>query len=448
MNILNILSLKFIYKEIISPKKITAIQILALALFFAVCLGGCHTKVDVVHAANQKENKIDKINFFMETSGSMAGYLKGSTDFAKTIPNLLVAIENKTDSVEMPLHNYFISDSVTSFKGKTRDFIYALSTQKAPKDKSSEMDKIFKMIADKTDSNDISIFVSDCILSYSDKDIQTHPEINIEKAEAGLKPLITSTFDELQKKNDICASIYGFNSSFDGTYYTYKNGRLPINFNVKRPYYIWVLGNRELLKKFNVQLKKLEQFKPDLIDMDFGIFNKPINDYDLFFKLKKGGEWEPDNKGISNAVISKNNPLTFAISLDLSSLPDYAKDTAYLIKNLNKNKETADFKVTRVLLKDNINRADLKKNELDAYNNATHIFIFEVDNIYKPKGEIAINLPLDYDTSYRKLSIMDDRKLADISGKTFAFQYLVDGVRAAYQNPNQYFINIIIPIKK
>ncbi|MEJ7677477.1 MAG: hypothetical protein WKG06_06320 [Segetibacter sp.] len=421
---------------------------LLLFLFFLI-LSGCNNSEDIktVKTVNQ-ERKIDKINFFMETSGSMAGYLKGSTDFVKTIPNLLIAIEQKIDSGKTPVHSYYIADTITPFTGTTKDFIYEISTKHPAKEKSSEMHRIFKMIADKTDSNDISIFVSDCILSYSDKDIKANPEINREKAEGGLKPFITSAFNDLQKKNDMCASIYGFNSSFYGNYYTYQNTKIPLKGNVIRPYYLWVIGNRDLLKKFNSELKKLESFKPDNISIDFGIFDKLVTDYNIFFKFKKSGEWEVGGKGLTNVKVSKAKPATFTIGADLSALPDYVKDTAYLLQNLHKNNENVDFKIRRVLLQQGIDRSDLKKNEQDAFNQSTHLFLIEIDNIYKPKADLKITLPLQYDTSYRKLSIMDDRKVANISGKTFAFQHLVDGVRSAYQNSNQEFINISIPIKK
>lgn len=85
---------------------------------------------------------------------------------------------------------------------------------------------------------------------------------------------------------------------------------------------------------------------------------------------------------------------------------------------------------------------------MDALAKSSHIFIVEVSDLYKSNTEIKISLPLQYDTSYHNISIMDDRDIKDISGKTFAFEHLVDGVRAAYQNPNQDFITIAIPIKK
>ncbi len=146
--------------------------------------------------------------------------------------------------------------------------------------------------------------------------------------------------------------------------------------------------------------------------------------------------------------ITKSNPAVIAIGANLSALPAYAQDTNYLKRNLKLDKSNLDFRIISIVVPENINKADLKKNELDALAKSSHVFIIEVSDVYKANIEMKISLPLQYDTSYRNISIMDDRSLKNISGKTFAFEHLVDGVRAAYQNPNQDFISISIPIKK
>jgi hypothetical protein len=159
-------------------------KLLCICLLFLI--GGC-TENKKEEKATVAEPRIEKVNFFLEVSGSMAGYLKGSTDFVKTIPNLLVAIEQKVDSGRLKVHNYYIANEVTPFKSSTEEFINDMATRQPAKEKSSEMHNIFRMIADKTDSNDISMFVSDCILSYSDAEIRANKEINREKAEGGFK---------------------------------------------------------------------------------------------------------------------------------------------------------------------------------------------------------------------------------------------------------------------
>ncbi|TKK71522.1 hypothetical protein FC093_00405 [Ilyomonas limi] len=421
-------------------------KLLCICLLFL--LAACTSDNGEEKATPAASPHINKVNFFLEVSGSMAGYLNGATDFVKTIPNLLVAIEHKVDSGRLKVHEYYIADSITPFNGSTEEFISEMATRQTAKEKSSEMQNMFKMIADKTDSNDISMFVSDCILSYSDAEVKANKEINREKAEGGLKPLITSTFDKLQQKNNMCASVFGFMSDFNGTYYTYQNEKIPIKKGqVVRPYYLWVIGNRELLKQFNAQLYKLESFKPDLA-INFGLFDKSITDYSIFFRYKKSGEWETDGKALTDVAVSKKQSVQVAVGLDLSALPPYAQDTSYLRQHLQLKTDNVDFTIANILLADDINKSDLKKNELDDLSNSTHLFIINIKDVYKPTAALQFSLPLQYDTSYRKLSIMDDRNVANISGKTFGFEYLVDGVRAAYQNPNQDFISIDIPIKK
>ena len=80
--------------------------------------------------------------------------------------------------------------------------------------------------------------------------------------------------------------------------------------------------------------------------------------------------------------------------------------------------------------------------------NNTHVIVIEVSDIYKDKGNIDLKLPLVYDNGYKAMSTMDDRNLDSIPGKTFAFEHLIDGVREAYENSNDNFIHISIPVKK
>ena len=393
--------------------------------------------------------KAEKINFFMEVSGSMAGYLQGSTAFRKWIPNLLVNMEGKIDSGKLPLKTYYISDSIVPFEGSTQDFINTISTTTVAKGKSSEMHRIFKMVADKTDSNDISVFVSDCILSYPDAVLKQkgNENINSTNAEGELKATITKAFIALQQKG-ICASVYGFNSGFVGNYYTYQNNKIPLNGDVPRPYYIWVIGRKDLLLHFNRQLNAIEGFQPDHIAIDFGLFEEPVTAYNILFKYERAGEWSTNFKEITEADISEKKPASFAVVLNLSSLPLYAQDTNYLRKNLKKTGTHLDATITAIELTKNVNKAGLKEKEQNLVLDGTHILLCTVSNMYQDQASLGFELPLQYDTSYRNLSVMDDRTIEAMQGKTFALTHLIDGVRAAYQNNNQYFIQISIPVKK
>jgi len=95
-----------------------------------------------------------------------------------------------------------------------------------------------------------------------------------------------------------------------------------------------------------------------------------------------------------------------------------------------------------------LDKSKLKPREKEYLENNTHVIVMEVTDIYKDKANIDLKLPLVYDNTYKEMSTMDDRTLDAIPGKTFAFEHLIDGVREAYENSNDNFIHISIPVKK
>jgi len=391
------------------------------------------------------EKEVGSINFFMENSASMAGYFNGSTAFVKDIPNLLVDIEGKEAFGKNPLKIYYVADSLTPYKGSTKDFIREISTTKVASEKSSEMHKILEMIASKTDSNDISLFVSDCILSYPDRVIKSNPEINRQKAPGELKALVKSTFLKL-KRDHISASLYGFNSAFFGNYYTYQNAKLKLD-GQERPYYLWVIGNKELVSKFNKKLADLNNFKP-VLDLNFGLFDRTIDQFETFYTYERVGNWKAEDKSISELTASKKSPSVFAIAVDLSALPGSISTPEYLNQHLKTSSENLDFKIKNILLAEDLDKSVLKPREKEFLENNTHVIVIEVSDIYKDKASINLKLPLVYDNGYKAMSTMDDRNLDSIPGKTFAFEHLIDGVREAYENADENFIHISIPVKK
>src|SRR6202007_2498093 len=118
----------------------------------------------------------------MDNSGSMTGYLRKDAEFQGSITYILSQIDDNKNLIKIN----FISDSVTKFSGKIGEFIDKLSKAPDAGGHSSEMDKMITNIINHTDTDDISIFTSDCILSYTDNDIKKYrakykSEINKDK---------------------------------------------------------------------------------------------------------------------------------------------------------------------------------------------------------------------------------------------------------------------------
>lgn len=419
--------------------------LILFSVFFLCITLSCNCKKNVAGIPVLIPKEIKNINFFLETSASMGGYMKGNSDFVKKIPNFLVDIEGRIKSKNAAIKINYIADSITEYKGSTRDFIQDISTIRVATGNSSPMHKIFESVTNATDSNDISILVSDCILSFSDPEIKKNPKINIEKADGALKVYVKQAFIQVNRKN-VCATVYGFSSSFFGTYYCYNNDKVQLNGEL-RPYYMWVIGNKDLVQQFNKQLTDMPGFAPEL-SISFGMFSKPIAAYTLLFTTGKSGEWTFDNNSLKDVSVSTKKPGKFSIAVDFSALPEYAKEINYLKNNLKVTTTDlkAAFKEIKKASEIDLNKtAPKEKGPLQA---ASHVIIIEVSDIYQSSGTVTLKLPLRYDKSYEDWSVMDDKNVKTLGRKTFAFEHLVDGVLEAYENKNDNYIDITINLKK
>src|SRR5690606_34389502 len=264
---------------------------------------------------------------YLETSASMGGYFNQDADF-KTIASDLTAKINKNIK---PLTIWFIADSTSKYTKDVDQFSSDIATTKIADQKSSQLHKIIGEIAAHTDSSDVSLLISDCILSFPDEAIKANPEINKTEAPNALKNNIFNTFSDL-KNRGLATSVYAFKSKFYGTYYNYQNQKTILKGDL-RPFYIWVIGNDELLGKFNAQLADISTFKPEE-SLHFGFSEEPVSDYDILTQVEKSGRWSKGNSGIEDVEIPQNDSLRFAIGLQLEDLPLYAQNLDYLQNNL------------------------------------------------------------------------------------------------------------------
>ena len=385
--------------------------------------------------------EIGDVHFYIETSASMGGYFKQDADF-KTI---LSDLTTKIDKGIKPLDIWFIAETETKYSKSTQQLSSDFATTVIANQKSSELHKIISKLAAKNDSNDVTLLVSDCILSFSDKDIKANPEINRQEAPNALKNNIYSTFADLRKKG-LAISIYAFNSKFYGTYYNYQNGKTELKGN-KRPFYIWVIADKEILGKFNSMLYDIPTFKPEK-SLHFGLNEEPVTDYHIIPQIERKGSWMKCNAGIKDIEISKTEPLQFCVALNLENLPGYAKDIAYLQENLKVENNGCEVSF-EVKDKTKVDKSKLKsQQQIESFEVATHAIIFKVSEMALSEAKINVTLPLHYDTWYLDWSCMDDRNMAVVEGKTFALEHLITGVKDAYETKNKNYINFSLTLNK
>lgn len=386
------------------------------------------------------EKQLDNIHVYIETSASMGGYFQKDAEFKTIISDLTAKIDNTIKPIDI----WFTADSTTKYPSTVGQFSSDIATTKIAIQKSSQLHKIIANITSKSGPDDITIFVSDCILSFPDDEIIKNREINKTEAPNALKNNIYTTFSELKRK-DLAVSIYAFNSKFYGTYYDYRNGRHSISGD-QRPFYIWVIGDKQLLPKFNEQLNGISTFTPEKI-LSFGLSNKPLSSYEIISQVERIGNWMKDANGLKDIEIDATT-VQFCTALNLKDLPIYAKDKDYLQSNL-KVVESGCKVTTEVKLKSDVDISNLKsKPQIEAFDSATHVVVYKITEMNLSNASIHTYLPLIFDTWYVDWSCMDDTDISKISGKSFAFEYLIQGVTEAYGSSDAKYIDFSVNLKK
>jgi hypothetical protein len=385
--------------------------------------------------------QINKIHLYLDNSASMNGYYKDLTEYKTIVSDLAVKMDKEIKPVDIS----FIAHQTFPYSKSVSDFTSDLATTPMAAQKSSELQRMISDIASHCGNNDVSILVSDCILSFPDADIKADPEINRNNAASTLKNNIYSTFADLKKKG-FAASIYGFRSRFFGTYYNYQNQKTKLRGTV-RPFYVWVIAKKALLLRFNSQLEQISSFQPEKA-LHFGLVNEPVNNYTILPEMERQGDWLQSHTGISDVELPKGQSLQVGTVLNLDGLPSYAKSIKYLQDNLILKAEgcTAAFKLKA---KSDVDKSRLHSdNEIRAFEAASHVLLIKVSDMSLPEARIHFNLPLKYDTWYQNWSTMDDRSIEQQTGKTFALEYLIAGVKEAYTRPNTDYINFSLLLTK
>ena len=388
------------------------------------------------------EKQIANVHFFIETSASMGGYFGRDAEFKTIVSDLTTKVNENIKSADI----WFIADNLDKYNKNVQQFSSDIATTRIATQSSSQLHAIITKMASQTDSNDVSLLVSDCILSFPDADIRKNPEINREEAPNALKNTIFSTFSALKKKG-MATSVYAFKSKFYGTYYDYKNTKKTLN-GEERPFYVWVIADKELLPKFNAGLHDISSFKPEA-SLDFGLTEQPVTKYGVISQAEREGEWIWNkNDSTIEDINLKKGEQQFCVALSLKNLPTYAQSVSYLQNNLKTEVKGCEVSF-EVKDKASLDQSKLRSTQQkQLFEDADHFIVFKIKEMNLPKASLHITLPLQADNWYTQWSTMDDTKPELTQNKTFAFQYLIAGVKEAYETRNSDYINLAIHLKQ
>jgi hypothetical protein len=280
---------------------------------------GGHDKIEI--SAEQEvvpsSQVSPKLKVYLENSGSMNGYMCAGSQLKDALFDYVSDLNACTDTTEL----YYINSKIIPCKSDLDQYIKHLDPQTFHKAggnmASTDIGSMFKVILKELDKQDVAIFVSDCILDL--------PAVNAQKFLTNCQIEIKNAITNGRKSiPNLGVEIIKMSSDFEGRYF-YPDGKIESLSGVKRPYYIWILGDATQLSKLNRAV--------------------PINDLKKYglegiasFTSMQPLQFELKNRNLTSTVITPvkgDYPATILVDFSNTLLPNDVteKTTNYTFNN-------------------------------------------------------------------------------------------------------------------
>lgn len=187
-----------------------------------------------------------KVKLYVENSGSMDGYMFDGSELKDAVYSYVSGLSTHSDTTEV----YFVNSDVYPVNAPLQDIIYSMSPtlfRKSPGNKANtDIADIFGMVLSQLEKNSISILITDAIL-----DLPRGNTAFFHTKQTQIK----SVFENLLKKNpNLAVEIFRMSSRFNGKYY-FTGGSVVLS-DQKRPYYMFVFGDKQTLSSANAIVSK------------------------------------------------------------------------------------------------------------------------------------------------------------------------------------------------
>ena len=383
-------------KKLLIPIVICTIIVIAV---ISTCVGG-GSKIKLQWNAVLPPEEINdsiELKVYVENSGSMDAYMCAGSNLKDAVFDYVSDLKRLTTSCSL----YYINSKVIPYNGELNSYIKDLTPQsfaKAGGDRSNtDLRDIFKKIIRANGKQSVSVFVSDCILDIPEKATDFFGNCQVS---------IKNTFNEALSVNpDLGVEIIKLESKFEGYWYCGHNRELLKD--VKRPYYIWVIGDQRYLADFN---KKVP------VENIIG----GIKEYSAYAAPQK----IPFDITKSTYVTNHSGKINVEVLINLRG----SLQSGTMCKNtaLYKSANPAQVTVASV-------------NEItDASNRYSHVITLEIEN---PETLRSETLTFSYPHLATWVSNSDDTTGANVKenlDRTTGLMALIKGVAEAYKNSTTY----------
>jgi len=364
------------------------------------------------------------VNVYIENSGSMDGYVKGVTEFEQAIYNYLTDI--KISQFSDSLNLFYINSEIIPQGSDISDFIEKLEPTnfkiKGGSRGTTDISNLLKSVLTETSSNEIAILVTDGIFSPGlGKDAEQY----LVNQQIGIK---SNMANYLKRYPNSAVVIYQLLSKFDGWYYNREDSKIKIK--EQRPYYIWIIGETDLL---NELIRKVPEskFKGSGVQNVFSITGGPKK---VDYAIKRGsGNFVLDKKepkttieNLKKDTKGKQNAVRFSVNANLSG---FLLSDDYLMDVSNYELNNKDFALA-------IGKA--------ASNNLgyTHQLNLQSGNVHK--GIVSVKLKTRIPEWVEEIN--DSIGMVPVKGKTYGIKYQIHGIYEAFTITNNYYTEIKIKI--
>lgn len=182
-----------------------------------------------------------ELNVYVENSGSMDGYMCRGSNLKDAVYDYISNLKKYVAVSRL----FYINSQTIPCKVSLDDYIKELTPQSfataGGNRGNTDLRDIFKKVLSYHSTNTVSVFISDCILDISQSSTDYFGNCQVS---------IKNTFvDAIDRCPNLGVQIVKLQSKFDGFWFCGKNTERLIN--VKRPYYIWIIGNANVLAMFN-----------------------------------------------------------------------------------------------------------------------------------------------------------------------------------------------------
>jgi hypothetical protein len=415
-------------------------KLLPILLLFLIASCGGETRTTGAKRTSSAETEpqeqtadnISRLNLYMETSASMSGFLVGDTEFKATVSKLVAALERSDTRrfVDEAYYQIIPEGTRTDTIRNGERFQDMLTNPALARGKSSEIIDILRMIHKRHERGTVDIFISDFILSdfkMADKDI--------------IQSRVSMLFNQFSAAGKAVA-IHAFTSQFNGHTIKQQN----------RPYYIWLIGDSHDIEMLQQQFRK-NNIKPQE-EMYFGFEYGEVPVYQILNSTNKKGEGTflpaNNNKSLSINRMYKGKPIQMALGLNLNAYPDRITHPSYLQKHLVwKNGPNLQGEVVSVEPKQAIRLQGRDSQRADE-EGLTHFVTFELQEVNSNSSHFELVLEKgEPDNWYEQWTTMESNKPQQTDNKTFAFSYLINGLRSAYRsNEAEPYFTVKVPVQK